>query len=75
MKTGDRVKVVDESDYNKMLLKNGVGSSSIGLTGTIVETRYNSRMAIYGRGNEVMVRLDNDQCVHLFCDIDLLITN
>lgn len=73
-KVGDKVRVCHESEYNQMLVKQGLGKSYIGRTGTIIETRHNRNMAIYGRGNEVIVRLDDDfdkTNKWIFCDIDL----
>lgn len=73
-KVGDRVRVCHESDYNQMLVRQGLMKSYIGRTGVILETRYNRNMAGYGRGNEVIVCLDDDfdkSNKWLFCDIDL----
>ena len=71
-KCGDRVRVSHEDDYTKMLIASGQMKSNIGRTGTVVGTRYNPNMAGYGRGNEVIVLMDDTpRNESLWCDVDL----
>lgn len=58
MKPGDRVRVCFEDDYTERQAQ-GI-RSNIGRTGTVVELRYNRNMAVYGLGDEILVRMDGD---------------
>ena len=70
-KKGDRVRVCWESDYDKMVQRSLNYPSNIGRLGTVVETQYNPRMAVYGQGNEVLVHMDDNTGVVLWCDKNL----
>lgn len=60
MKPGDRVRVCFEDDYTAAVKQAQGIRSAIGRTGTVVELRYNRNMAVYGLGDEILVRMDGD---------------
>jgi len=56
MKAGDRIRVAREDEYTAAVRKAQNQASPIGLTGTVVEVRYNERMG----KTEILAKMDND---------------
>lgn len=56
MKVGDRIRVAREDEYTAAVRKAQNLPSLVGLTGTVVEVRYNRRMGI----TEIFAEMDND---------------
>lgn len=56
MEAGDRIRVAREDEYTAAVRKALNQPSPVGLTGTVVEVRYNHRMGI----TEIFARMDND---------------
>ena len=75
MKKGDRVRVCWICDYDAELFRYFGMQSPIGRTGTVVQTQFNPNMARYGMGNEVLVRMDNDDTDSIWIEKNLEIIN
>ena len=60
IKVGDRVMIIYQG-------------CNYGIKGTVVEKRYNPNMVCYGKGDEILVRLDEGKCNWIYYEKDLQI--
>ncbi len=56
MESGDRIRVAREDEYTAAVRNALNQPSPVGMTGTVVEVRYNHRMGI----TEIFAKMDND---------------
>lgn len=68
IKVGDRVRQIKVAHYPEQ-------KELLGRVGTVVETRYNHNMAVYGKGDEIIVQFDGDGCRWIEYEDKLEVTN